>query len=181
MKSHLFPLNNPRHRFPGLVPIYQWWSDNVRYHSTEKTVSRKQNNVNTSRFIYKWKRWDSDRRWEGHEKGPRLKARQCWIPLGACHAPDYILNAVFSVAQSCPTLCDPMDCSPPGSSVHGILQARKLEWVAVPSSQGSSWPSDQTQVAYVSCIGRHVLNQLSNLESTLNALHSFNHNRKDMK
>ena len=40
------------------------------------------------------------------------------------------------VAQSCPALCDPMDCSPPGSSVHGVLQARILEWVAVPSSRG---------------------------------------------
>ena len=40
------------------------------------------------------------------------------------------------VAQSCPTLCDPTDYSPPGSSVHGILQARTLEWVAVPSSRG---------------------------------------------
>ena len=40
------------------------------------------------------------------------------------------------VAQSCPTLCDPMDCSLPGSSVHGILQARILEWVAMPSSRG---------------------------------------------
>ena len=37
------------------------------------------------------------------------------------------------VAQSCPTLCEPVDCSPPGSSVHGILQARILEWVAIPS------------------------------------------------
>ena len=42
--------------------------------------------------------------------------------------------------QSCPTLCDPMDCSPPGSSVHGILQARKLEWVAMHSSSKSSNP-----------------------------------------
>ena len=40
--------------------------------------------------------------------------------------------------QSCPTLCDPMDCSPPGSSVQGILQARILEWVAMPCSRGSS-------------------------------------------
>ena len=39
--------------------------------------------------------------------------------------------------QLCPTLCDPMDCSPPGSSVHGILQARILEWVPIPSSRGS--------------------------------------------
>ena len=43
-------------------------------------------------------------------------------------------------AQSCPTLCDPMNCSPPGSSVHGILQARILEWVAISSSTASSWP-----------------------------------------
>ena len=42
------------------------------------------------------------------------------------------------VAQSCPTLCDPMDCSPPGSSIHGIFQARVLEWVAISFSRGSS-------------------------------------------
>ena len=42
------------------------------------------------------------------------------------------------VAQPCPTLCDPLDCSLPGFSVHGILQARKLEWVAIPFSRGSS-------------------------------------------
>ena len=51
--------------------------------------------------------------------------------------------------QSCPTLCDPMDCSPPGSSVRGILQARILEWVAMPFSRGSSQPRDQI---YVSCL-----------------------------
>ena len=53
------------------------------------------------------------------------------------------------VTQLCPTLCNPMDCSPPGSSVHGILQAKTLEWVAIPFSRGSSWPRDWTQV---SCI-----------------------------
>ena len=56
--------------------------------------------------------------------------------------------------QSCLTLCDPMDYSPPGSFVHGIPQARILEWVATPSSRGSSWPRDWT---WVSCIGRWVL------------------------
>ena len=45
-----------------------------------------------------------------------------------------------SVAKLCPTLCDPMDCSPPGSSVHGISQARILDWVAISSSRGSSRP-----------------------------------------
>ena len=50
------------------------------------------------------------------------------------------------VAQSCPTLCDPMDGSLPGSSVHGILQTRILEWVAVPFSRESSQPRDRTQL-----------------------------------
>ena len=50
--------------------------------------------------------------------------------------------------QSCLTLCNTMDCSPPGSSTHGILQARMLEWVAISFSRGSSWPRNQT---YVSC------------------------------
>ena len=50
-------------------------------------------------------------------------------------------------AQLCLTLCNSMDFSPPGSSVHGILQARILEWVAIPFSRGSSQPMDQTQVS----------------------------------
>ena len=49
------------------------------------------------------------------------------------------------------TLCNPMDCSPPGSSVHGILQARILAWVAIPFSRGSSWPRDWTQVICIAC------------------------------
>ena len=61
-------------------------------------------------------------------------------------------------AQSCPTPCNPMDCSLPGSPVHGILQARILEEVAMPFSRGSSQPRDRTQV---SCIGRWFLYRLS--------------------
>ena len=53
------------------------------------------------------------------------------------------------VAQSCPTLCNPMDCSPPGFSVHGILQARILQWVAISFSRGSSRPRDRTQVSHI--------------------------------
>ena len=52
------------------------------------------------------------------------------------------------VTQLCLTLCDPMDCSPPGYSVHGILQARILEWVAISSSRGSTGTRDRTQVSY---------------------------------
>ena len=63
----------------------------------------------------------------------------------------YLINFVVEseIAQSCPTLCDPMDCSLPGFSVHGIFLARVLEWVAISFSRGSSWLRDQTQV---SCI-----------------------------
>ena len=59
------------------------------------------------------------------------------------------LSTYFSkeVAQSCPTLCDPMDCSPPGSSVRGIFQARVLEWVAISFSRGFSRPRDWTRVS----------------------------------
>ena len=60
------------------------------------------------------------------------------------------LGAVLClVTQLCQILCDPMDCSPPGSSVHGDSQARILEWVAMPFSRGSTQPRDQTQVSHI--------------------------------
>ena len=80
-------------------------------------------------------------------------------------APQALLSIVFS-RPACvlshfsnvqPTLCDPMDCSPPGSSVHSILQARILECFAIPSSRGSSQPRDHTCLSYVSCTGRQLL------------------------
>ena len=67
------------------------------------------------------------------------------------------------VTQSCLTLCDPMDCSLPGSSVHGILQARVLERVAISFSRGSSWPRDQTWVS-------HIVDRHPNLWATREAL-----------
>ena len=54
--------------------------------------------------------------------------------------------------QLCLTLCNPMDSGPPGSSAHGILQVRILEWLAMPSSRGSSLPRDQTRISCGSCI-----------------------------
>ena len=63
------------------------------------------------------------------------------------HALSPFLPVCVLVAQSYPSLCDPMDRSPPGSSVHGILQARILEWDAMPSSRGSSQPKDGTWVS----------------------------------
>ena len=67
-------------------------------------------------------------------------------------------NLKVLIAQQCPTLCNRMDCSPSGFSVHGILQARILEWVAISFLRGSSWPRDWT---CISCIGRSSLYYLS--------------------
>ena len=71
---------------------------------------------------------------------------------------------VCLVTQSCLTLCDPMDCSPSGSSVCGILQERILEWVSMPSSRGSSQLRNRTHVSYIPCIGRWVLYHQCHLE-----------------
>ena len=75
--------------------------------------------------------------------------------------------------QLCLTLCDPMDCSPPDSSVHGILQTRILEWVAVPSSRGSSQPRHRTRISHVFCVHRQILYPLSYLGSSINWVQSL--------
>ena len=82
---------------------------------------------------------------------------------------------VSEVAQSCLTRWDPVDCSPPGSSVHGILQARILEWVVISFSRGSSWPRDRTQVSRI--VGRF-FNVLATRESPLQPGHKPLHTTK---
>ena len=71
--------------------------------------------------------------------GPPLNHRT-WLPGLPCG----VWYVYVIAAQSCPTLCDPRDYGPPGSSVHGILQARILEWVAISFSRGSSRSRDST-------------------------------------
>ena len=108
------------------------------------------------------------------EWSPRHREQNVWIPrvgdggvereggwtgrLALTHIHIYTYVCVHAkLLQLCLTLCNAMDCGPPGSSVQGILQARMLEWVAMASSRGSSRPWDQTHVSYISCIGRWVL------------------------
>ena len=79
--------------------------------------------------------------------------------LPVSQSPFWCLHVCVVVAESCLTLCDPMDCSSPGSSVHGILQARILEWVASPFSKRSSRPRDQTQVSCCRQIVYHLSHQ----------------------
>ena len=68
-----------------------------------------------------------------------------------------MLCCVYSTTQLCLTLCNPMDCSPPGTSVQGLFQARILEQVAICYSRGSSWPKDWTCISDVSCIGKQII------------------------
>ena len=75
---------------------------------------------------------------------------------------------VYVCAQLCPTFCDPMDCSLPGFSVHGISQARILEWVAISFSRGSSWPRDWTCMSWVLSLGRWILYHCATWESWFN-------------
>ena len=69
----------------------------------------------------------------------------------------HIQKCVFVCAESCPTLCDPMDCSPPNSSVHGVFQAKILKQGAIFYSKESSQPKDQTCISYISHVGRWIL------------------------
>ena len=72
-------------------------------------------------------------------------------------ASDPIAAAAAKSLQSCPTLCNPIDSSPPGSPVSGILQARTLEWVVISYSRASSQPRDQTHISCVSYTGRWII------------------------
>ena len=90
-----------------------------------------------------------------------LGTRETWVVLGGIVTYKEPIFIYFSymymseVAQLCPTLCDPLDCSLPHSSIHGIFQARVLEWVAISFSRGSSQPRDRTWVSRI--VGRRFI------------------------
>ena len=104
----------------------------------------------------------------GMQRVPRAEVLLAWLgwrmwwgrQWGELKATDFPHMHAKLLLQSCPTLCDSMDCSPPGSSVHGILQARVLEWVAISSYRGSSPPRDRICISCGSCItGRFFITQ----------------------
>ena len=78
---------------------------------------------------------------EGQRGAPRKDRKKTGLAASPSPSPQPCENE-REVAQSCPTFCDPVDCSLPGSSVHGIFQARVLQWVAISFSTGSSQPRD---------------------------------------
>ena len=98
--------------------------------------------------------FSSDKKTSPIRLGPPCVCVSVW--LGVC---------VSIKSLSRVQLYDPMGYSLPGSSVHGILQARILKWVAIPLSRGSSQPRDQTHVSYVSCTGRWILYHCTSWEA----------------
>ena len=90
------------------------------------------------------------------------KRKKCFLKLWC----------VALVTQWCPTLCDPMDCNPPGSYVHEIFQARILEWVAISFSRGSSQPRDRT---WVSCTAGKVLTDWATREAHITHIYHLSH------
>ena len=97
--------------------------------------------------------------------------QEYWVFKGL--SANLISGIICVCAQSYPTLHDPMDCSPPGSSLHGILQARIMEWAAISFSREPSRPKDQTRISCVSCNGRFFTNWATREQSFIKQI--FNH------
>ena len=99
------------------------------------------------RWLDVWVYQEFEGWWNDQREAEKMNKRICVNTTGAnttcVHA---------KMLLSCLTLCNPMDYSPPGSSVHAILQARILKWAAISSSRGFYWPKDRTQVSCGSCI-----------------------------
>ena len=139
---NLSPFFSPFCKFPSAVlleaassrePVEDWWLEAVAGSAGQRETGREKI---TGGFIF----W-----------GPKVNSsRQSNVCVSLC------VFVMCLVAGSCPTLCHPMDYSPSGFSVHGIFQARILEWVAISSSRESSGPRDWTRASYL-CIGRRVL------------------------
>ena len=103
-------------------------------------------------FINQQRNFQSDQVWENWTEISSKNFAKCYHFLIAFFKRVLLKKNVCEVAQSCQTLCYPMEYNPPGSSVHGIFQARILEWVAISFSRGSSQPRDWTQVSCI--VGR---------------------------
>ena len=116
--------------------------------------------------------WWKELRWQGLRVRDSLTAQWRWVGTGIqipehFHVRVCVCVCVCSVIQSCLTLCNPMHCISPVSSVHEIFQAKILEWVAISSSRGSSQPRAWTWVSCVFLIGRQILYPCATWETHL--------------
>ena len=140
-----FPLQllNIEQRCPSKTICRHWWKSGFGQQAVVTDPWSKIKRTTDPREKRNgWKTWTSQK---------RLSALRINTWKGMLHLLVIWRSEVKSL-QLCPTLCSPMDWSLPGSSIHGIFQTRILEWVAVPTSRGSSQPRDQTCTFCVSCI-----------------------------
>ena len=144
------------HMHVGDDALGQLWTQQMHlYWTPSRLKERHRNTVFKCMAFWAWLTWLQSR----HHQLSGLASVLC--PSQLCCG--------SSVALSCPALWNPMDCSPPGSSVHGFLQARPLERLAISSSRGSSWFRDRTHISCIPCISRHSL-FLGHLGSPFNSI-----------
>ena len=118
-----------------------WWASVHRVAKSQTQLKRLNMHAHTHTHActHKWiKRTNQNRNWQNKFKISSTVYKKS-------------LSRVRLFVTPCPTLCDPVDCSLPGSSLHGILQARILEWVAISFLKGSSRPRDRTRVTHIAC------------------------------
>ena len=143
------PSHTPRYSWPGIEPR----SSPLQADSSLSEPPRKPKyrflKIKNYQSYYKINFWILTLTSEWY--GVKLNFLKCWFVVM------YFIRINLSsativlclVAQSCLTLCNPMDCSSPGSSIHGISQARMMEWVAIFFCRGSLWPRDRTCISYM--------------------------------
>ena len=120
------------------------------------------------KFTYSHSDWSSKVYWSST---PKKYTRDCsYLEQTMSESTPTLARLCTQLLQSCPTLCDPMDCSSPGSFVHGILQARILEWVAISFSRGSSPPRDRTHVSCIPRTAKQILYHCATWEASRNVL-----------
>ena len=131
--------------FPGDIPGWWWGTGGGRTQSIFSPLNNARDNLCVSTLWKQMIKKDYQRKRRKSDLGPRSLRSQPFFKVKVGHV---LMCCAWALSLSRVWLL-PMGCSPPGSSVHGILQARVLEWVAMSSSRGSSQPRDQTQVSHI--------------------------------
>ena len=132
----------------------EWLHFHFQWKTTNQTFGKINSGIKNKRFPKKLRANDNPISWIFLTGQPLPSIRTPWPQESTSVIPTCSREHVCLVIQLCPSHCDPRNCSPPGSSVCGISQARVLEWVAVSFSRGPSQLKDQT---HVSCLGRRIL------------------------
>ena len=123
----------PSNEHPGLISFRMDWLDQCKYYSATKMEQTVDTSTDINKSPKRYAKWNY------------LDTKYYCIIIFVW----FYWNVKVKVFQPCPDLCDPLNCSLRGSCVHGILQARMLEWAAIPFSRQSSYPRNQPRVPWI--------------------------------